>query len=91
LLLVIPYEEHERVSFKPDIHRHLYSWNFRTINNLLDEAGFRVVENEILPFAMGYKKFMFTSRISLYLYNFLTKLVGRLRGARELKIVAVRR
>jgi len=91
LILILPCEKNERVSSKPDIHRHLYSWNFRAINNLLDEAGFRVVENKTLRFAMGYNKLKFTSRISLKLYDILTKLVGFARGARELKIIVVKK
>jgi SAM-dependent methyltransferase len=91
LILVLPREGHENASFEPDIHKHLYSWNFRTINNLLDEAGFRVVENKVLPFAMGYRKLMPLGRINLELYDSATKLIGRLRGAKELKIVAIKR
>ena len=88
LIIVLPYERHERADFAPDIHRHLYCWNFRTINNLLDEAGYRVVKNELLPFAMGYKKLAFTSRINMKLYDSLTKFIGRMRGARELMVIA---
>ncbi len=91
IILILPCEKQGESELKPDINRHLYSWNFRTINNLLDEAGYKVVENRVLPFAMGYKKLSFLSKIDMGLYDFATRLVGRLRGARELKVVAVKK
>lgn len=91
LILILPCERHRRCELKPDVHRHLFSWNFRTINNLLDAAGYKVIENKMLSFAMGYRKLSFLSKISMGIYDFLTKIVGRSRGARELKIVAVKK
>lgn len=40
LFLVLPKEEHHESRYAPDQNRHLHSWTFRTIFNLLDEAGF---------------------------------------------------
>lgn len=91
LILILPSEKNEKVSFKPDKSRHLYCWTFRTINNLLDEAGYRAIENKVLTFAMGYNKLRFANKMSTGLYDTLTKAVGRMRGAKELKIVAVRK
>ena len=91
LILIIPHEIHEKVELKPDINMHLYCWNFRTINNILHEAGFKVIKNEILPFGMGYKKLAFLSKISFGLYDLATKLAGRLRGAKEMRIIAVKK
>jgi SAM-dependent methyltransferase/uncharacterized membrane protein YbhN (UPF0104 family) len=38
LILVLPKEGHRRVPLDVDIHRHLYCWTFRTINNLIHLA-----------------------------------------------------
>ena len=90
LILILPYEKHKKVKFETDINNHLYAWNFRTINNLLNETGYKVIENKVLPFASGYKIFSFSDKISTRLYNFLTKMKGRLTLDKELKIVAIK-
>jgi len=90
LILILPYERHRYCSLKPSIDRHLYCWNFNTINNLLDEAGYRVIENKIMNLELGYKQLMFISRISFPLFYFLIKLIGKWKNSRELKIVAVK-
>lgn len=57
LILVLPRERHRAASFDPDVNRHLYCWNFRTINNLIWAAGGVAVWNRTEP--------MFGSRIHL--------------------------
>ena len=81
--LILPYERHKMVNFKPDHNGHLYSWNFRCINNLLARTGFKVVKNEVLVERDGYKTFNCD--------NLATKFAGWIRGCRELRIVAVKK
>ena len=80
--LIIPYERHRKVSFEPDHNGHLWGWNFRCINNLLGELGFKVIKNEVLVEGDGYYK------LKSY---WLTKIAGWIRGCRELRIVAVKK
>ena len=89
LILILPVEKYKKVSFEIDSNQHLYSWNFRTINNLLIKQGFKPIENKYL-WAAGYKKLLLFSRINFNLYNFLTKLTGVFFNTREMKIVAVK-
>ena len=49
LILVVPRETHGVVSLRPDVNRHLYSWNFRTLNNLINAAGGVPLENRVEP------------------------------------------
>ena len=86
--LIIPCERHLNVSFKPDHNGHLWAWNFRCINNLLGELGFRVIKNEMRTEGDGYHKLMFIK--NMWLYNLATKIAGNLRGCRELRIVAIK-
>ena len=89
LILVLPVEKHRKASFRPDKNQHLYSWNFRTINNLLAKSGFKVTENEYLR-GKAYMKLLPFSSISFGLYSFLTGFAG-LFGGKEMKIVAVKK
>lgn len=89
LILILPVEEHKRVSFEMDSNQHFYSWNFRTINNLLIKSGFKPIENKYL-WGTGYKKLLLFSRTNFRLYSFLTKLTGVLFNTREMKIIAVK-
>ena len=90
LIVVVPKERHKRASFKVDENRHLYAWNFRTINNLLNRAGFEVVEN-VAYSGRGYFKLMPLASISYRLWKLATGIVGRAVLSWELKIVALRR
>lgn len=49
LILVSPCERHRRVSMEPDVNRHLYCWTFRTINNLIWQAGGIPIHNQYEP------------------------------------------
>jgi SAM-dependent methyltransferase len=89
LILVIPKLPHRKAPFGPDKHYELHSWNFRTINNLLHRAGYKVVLNRYLYGTM-YHKLLFLNKISFRLYNFATWFVGWLLNAGEIKVVAVK-
>lgn len=91
LILVLPKERHQYVKLTPELESyHLFAWNFRTINNLLNEAGFRVVSNK-KNFKLGQYKLLFLSRINFRLYEFFINFTGRIRGAGELIIIAKRK
>lgn len=49
LILVVPKEGHRSVPFEPDVNRHLYCWNFRTLNNLIWSAGGEPLVNRVEP------------------------------------------
>lgn len=90
LILMLPREIHEKVELKPNISRHLWCWNFECINNLLDEAGYKVIENSWHRYGSGFMKLKAIGKRSFVLYRFLTMIAGRLVNAKELKIVAVK-
>ena len=46
LIIVLPREGHGAASYEPDVHRHLYCWNFRNLNNLLYVAGYQPYVNK---------------------------------------------
>ncbi|MEM3405613.1 MAG: class I SAM-dependent methyltransferase [Candidatus Pacearchaeota archaeon] len=88
LILIIPLEKNNKSSLNPDLKNyHLYSWTFKTINNLLHKAGFKVLRNEVF-YGTAYHKLKFLARIRFFLYLSLTTLIGRLLGSSELKIIA---
>lgn len=88
LILIIPRETHKKSPFTPDLtNYHLFSWNFRSINNLLNMAGFEIIKNKVL-FGTGYKKLSFISKFSFNLYMFLVYLAGLLSNKGDLFIVA---
>lgn len=89
LVLILPKEHHKKVDFKLDHNQHLYAWNFRTINNLLDRAGFKVIENRTI-YGTAYHKLKFLSRISFALYAIAARAAGFLLGSSEMKITAIR-
>jgi SAM-dependent methyltransferase len=100
LILLLPMELHRRVPFEPSDDRHLWSWTFRTINNLLDEAGYKVIENSYLPYGTGFHKLKFLGNIDFGIYKFITELIGKcymmkpgrlMFGLKEMKIVAVKK
>ncbi|MCO6453688.1 MAG: class I SAM-dependent methyltransferase [Pirellulaceae bacterium] len=49
LILVLPVERHAHVPLEPDLHRHLYQWNFRCLNNLVHAAGGVPLANRYEP------------------------------------------
>lgn len=78
LILVLPKERHKKVSFEPDLNCHLFSWNFRSINNLLNHAGFKPILNKY-EYVIGYKQLMPIYNILGYkFYYTMVKIAGRL-------------
>jgi SAM-dependent methyltransferase len=91
LKLILPKENHGAADFRPDEHMHLYSWNFRNINNLLSIVGFEVVANRQLHH-WGFSKLLPIYKLfGLKAYGCVTFLVGRLTGTAELSIEAVKK
>ncbi|HAX40963.1 MAG TPA: class I SAM-dependent methyltransferase [Bryobacteraceae bacterium] len=54
IYIIVPMEKHGAASFAPDSNRHLFSWTFRTLNNLLWECGFEATENRVIR-VLGYR------------------------------------
>lgn len=90
LLLVLPREPHGAADLHPDVHQHLYCWNFRSLNNLLHRAGYRVESNQEL-FVRGFGVLLPLYRLGLNrAYLHALKLAGRLVGNAELCVRARR-
>lgn len=87
LVLVIPHERHGKGKFDYDLNQHLHLWNFQAINNLLITTGFEIQENRYLRGA-GYFRFLPLARINFGLYRFVTNIVSRLFGIKEMMITA---
>jgi SAM-dependent methyltransferase len=88
LILILPKESHEKVPFVLDADRHLYSWNFRSINNLLMVCGFKIVSNDMF-YSWGYTRFVPLSKLGFRFYYFCVSLLGKMtRKGGELRIVA---
>jgi SAM-dependent methyltransferase len=88
LILVLPKEKHYATPFEPDGHMHIYSWNFRCINNLLSLAGFRATSNRTF-YNLGYRVLLPLRRlIGSVGYELATAVVGRLTNNGELVIHA---
>ena len=86
LVMILPFSKKNRPikDFKSDVAKHLYNWNFNAINELLNDVGFKVILNEF-NYAYGYSKvYRFTFSWALFLLG----LLGRLRGKKEMLIVA---
>ena len=93
LVLVLPKEPHGRVSLKPDINRHLFSWNFRCINNLVHAAGGKPITNEYHPM-FGPRSDYFLRPLyrwaGLAAYYHTGRLVGRILNQFEMVIRVTR-
>jgi SAM-dependent methyltransferase len=87
LILVVPVELHRKVPFAIDADQHLYAWNFRTINNLLQRAGYQILENRYRYGTLQYK-LRYVGKLSFRLYRLHTKLIGRLLRRRDMIVIA---
>jgi SAM-dependent methyltransferase len=88
LLIVLPREKHESTLLTPDLNQHLYCWNFRAINNLLERAGFQPHKNRY-AYVLGYRVLLPLRRIlgaDAYFYS--TLIVGHLKLNGELIVRA---
>jgi SAM-dependent methyltransferase len=94
LILVLPKEKHRRVPLNVDIHRHLYCWNFRTINNLIHLAGGVPVFNASEPM-FGVRTHVLLRpllrSLGRHAYYRMARLAGYIFGDTELVIHARRR
>jgi hypothetical protein len=72
------------------VHQHLFAWTFRTINNLLDRAGFEVLRIRYVYRTAQYK-LRNVARVSYRLYDLQTRTLGRLLGRRIVVVVARRK
>ncbi len=89
LVLCVPYERgRDYIDHHPDdIHRHLYSWNPRSIGNLLSEAGFAVNDAYIGPY--GYEQRLAPlAKYSFAIYRFGLALLRAVKPFREVIAVA---
>jgi hypothetical protein len=84
----LPYEKQGKVLLEPDVHQHLYCWNFRTINNLLYRVGFSVNSNKFYYRNTGLKKLSFFGKYNLKFYYYVTLFIGMIFGFKELFILA---
>ena len=86
LLILLPVACHNRPlkgSFKSDLSKHLFNWNFPAINELLNFVGFKIKLNKF-NYAYGYSIFYkFPFNIG---YNLL-KLAGMIRNRKEMLIL----
>jgi len=89
LIIVIPFERHGKADFKLDLNQHLFSWNFRTLNNLLLTSGFEINENKYIRGA-GYFRLLPLAKINFGLYRWTTNTVSRLANIREIMVVATK-
>ena len=89
LILILPVEGEKRSNFKLEQSQHIYSWNFQNINNLLIKAGFQINKNQYI-YSSGHKKLLFLNKIDPDLYDFATKLIGKIRNTKEMKITATK-
>lgn len=87
LIVVLPTERHGLVPFDIDADQHLYAWNFRTLNNLLQRAGFKVLKNRY-RYATAQYKLRHFGKLSFPLYRLQTKLLGRLFNRRDMIALA---
>ncbi len=88
LILCVPHERGRNFmrSIQDDIHRHLYSWNPRSIGNLLSEAGFSIKDVYLGPY--GYEQRLAPlARYSFIVYRFGLMLLRAVRPVKE--IVAI--
>jgi SAM-dependent methyltransferase len=90
LILILPMEKHGVVRLEKSDNQHLYSWNFRCINNLLFRAGFQPVHNKVIK-RTGFKKLLPLRKISFGTYKFATHLAALINGNKEMMIVAAKK
>ncbi len=92
LLLFVPYEKERRFRHynSNQANHHLYSWNVQTLGNLVENAGFKVVEGKVGRF--GYDRFaaVWASRFRLGESGFrvVRRAVHLLKPMFEVRVVA---
>ena len=78
LILILPKEPHSMYGLEPDrVNYHLHCWNFRSLNNLLDFAGFRSVLHR-QHYILGYRQLLPIKRLlGFEAYYWATFAVGQ--------------
>jgi SAM-dependent methyltransferase len=88
LFLVLPRDPQGPAGLSPDINQHLFTWNFRAINNLLNRAGWRVLTNET-KYYQGFGLFLPLKKIlGQSVYVSAVRILGRALNNGELFITA---
>lgn len=85
LILILPVEKID-CFIKTDLNKHLYTWNPRTIKNLLELANFKFVSYDYIKVA-GYNllsKFNLSEKIYIKLITLLSKFI---KPKTELRII----
>ncbi len=86
--LILPKEDHHYSALIPDLDQHLYSWNFRTLNNLVSRAGLVPYHNEY-RYALGWRAFLpIRKYVGKEAYYHITKIGGIFRRNGELIVRA---
>lgn len=92
LILITPIEVFKRKGnweLCQDVNQHLFTWTPQLMINLLIRAGFKPVENQVIP-TCGYKKLLPFRKLGIGAYDLATKMAGVITRNRELKFVAVK-
>lgn len=91
VVLILPFERHGRSTFAPDIDAHLYSWTFRTLNNLILRSGnLDIMDNRYIFGPTGLRALAgLEPAIGRNRYYGLVQRLGALRNNfRSLRVVA---
>lgn len=86
LIIVLPHSRSNKPfrNFKSDVAKHFYSWNFGSINEILEDVGFTIKLNKF-NYSYGYSKlYKLPFKITIILLN----LLGRLTDKKEMIILA---
>lgn len=86
LVIILPFSKNNKPikHFKSDVAKHFYNWNFSSINEILEDAGFTIRLNKF-NYAYGYSKlYKLPFKITIILLN----LLGRLTDKKEMIIIA---
>jgi len=88
LILITPLDKCKKINCA-DINQHLWTWTPQLMNNLLVKAGFKPIENKIIS-TCAYKKLLPFRKFGIRVYDWATRLAGKIVRDRELKFVAVK-
>ena len=89
LILVLAREKHHPATLEPDGHMHLFTWNFRSINNLVAVAGMRATHNGE-TWTLGHRQLLPVKRLfGARAYEIAAAAVGRWYRNGEIVIHAV--
>ena len=84
IIIVLPVEKTGKAGLLLDINQHLYSWTFKTINNLLIKTGFNIKKNKVI-YGTVYKKLSFIKKFKVY--DLFVYIAGFLLNKKEMLII----